>query len=208
MNHQNRVNVSFILKISLFFIVTGLPGCNTIQLEQPFPANLPGMIYDNYNNPVAGAEIYLINNLSEEEKIFSDIDGRFLLTDLPAGEWDINVSRKNYETVNIHFNFTDPKQVLYIKISSIRFYKNQIEAKLKIHAFDEVENLLNKAKKISPADPILLYLSAIYYFLTGSNEEALSEAESIGRQGINSSGLNSFIMSVRAAINTAGENEN
>ncbi len=65
------------LLFSLSIILTLFIGCTTTK-EDPFPANLLGIIFDNYNNPVSGAIISIEENIT----ISSDIDGRFILPNL------------------------------------------------------------------------------------------------------------------------------
>ncbi len=157
----------------IIIIVLLITGCVTVKNET-FPANLPGMIYDDFNNPVDGADILLKNGDSQKTGINStynsDIDGRFLLPNLDPGNYTVTISREGFESQELSFRYNDPKQVLYIKLTSLRFLKQSIENALYAMEWEEAARFYDRAVEIDSEDPVLAYLNALALFNQGKQE--------------------------------------
>ncbi len=190
----------------LFFSILVLTGCATVD-ESPFPSNLPGMIYDDFNNPVDGADITLERTDAPEEQsesepesevIFtSDIDGRFLLPNLNPGRYRVTISREDYETQELLFKYNDPMQVLYIKLTSLRFLRQEIENNIDQREWDNAALLLEKADGINPRDPVVNYLRALWLFRQDKPgaEEILLE---LRNNGIKTGGIDGLLEKIRS----------
>jgi len=155
------------LPLILLIFIIFLSGCSTIPQER-FPSGLMGMIYDDFNNPVDAVQI----QLTFDQSFSSDIDGRFLLPDLQKETYTITVAKEGYESQTITFLFNDPKQVLYIKMTSLKYLKNEIENRMQKREWAECSSLIDRAKAIDEDDPVLLYLIAVYQYRTGNPGES------------------------------------
>ena len=154
--------------ITVSILIVLLTGCATVE-ETGFPSHLMGIIFDNYNNPVTGASIIL----EDGDILTSDIDGRFIIPDLTPQTYKLQLSKPNYETVYVEINFLDPKQVLYVKMSSITYLKEQIEACIKSKDWEKADKLIERAFLIDEDDPVLIYLASIYCLNIGDYTKAL-----------------------------------
>jgi len=173
-----------LLGVSIFLLLFLLSSCATIE-EPPFPANLLGVIYDNYNNPVSGASI----TMEDGRALSSDIDGRFVLPALNKQEYKIIVSKKGFEPVDVELDFFDPKQVLYIKLSSITYFKEEIEKSLKSKDWEKADRMITRAFKIDEKDPVLLYLAAIYSLEVDKYNQCLGYLNSLGEIGYSTAAI-------------------
>ncbi len=148
--------------IIVLILISVLIGCASAP-ENFFPENLAGIIFDNYNNPVTGALV----TVNSDKTFTSDIDGRFIIADLDAGKYHISITKAGFETIETDIDFLDPKQVMYLKMSSLSFFKSEIEADIKKRDYVKAQQQLDRAFKIAEADPVLIYLAAVCSFYQG-----------------------------------------
>ena len=170
-----------IILISVFLI---LPGCVSKPLDH-FPANLLGMIYDDFNNPVDSVLI----QLGPKDIFTSDLDGRFLLPSLNQEIYTITISKEGFEDQEIIFPFNDPMQILYIKMTSLRFLKEEIERNIHSREWGKCEVLIDRAFKLDDNDPVLIYLTAVYYYQINDIIKVKEFLRELSELGYHSSGI-------------------
>ena len=164
----------FCLCLSFLFFLS----CATKNPRDFESAPLYGMVYD-YDNQTCTDVLIRVN---EEHETKSDINGRFVVTDLSRGNHQITAIKEGYETLTFSFNFTTRSQVLYIRMISFYQLLKNIEKELEAKNWYEVESLLERAEKIKTDDPIEQYLKAVYLNQTGQHDEAIQILRSILNQ--------------------------
>ncbi len=142
-------------------------GCASTP-ENFFPANLAGIIFDNYSSPIAGATV----TVDSDKEYTTDIDGRFIIPELKEGQYQISITKPGFETIETEIDFFDPKQVLYLKMSSMAYFRNEIESNIKKRDYEKAEKLLSRAFKIDEDDPVLYYLAAVCSYYEGRYSES------------------------------------
>ena len=170
--------------MALAVMLLALGGCASRRTAF-FPVELMGMIYDNYNNTVDGAEVTIAGG----EAIISDIDGRFLLPSLEQGEYDLVASKEGFEEQRITLKVIDPKQVLYIKMTSLNYLKAELETALQKREDTKSREFLGRALALDEDNPALLYLGAIYHFQRKEMTPAMGYLENLTELGYSSEGI-------------------
>ena len=84
--------------------------CETTPPTDFESAALLGMIYSVTNRPVPNMAI----ELDGQRTIRSDIEGRFIFTEVKKGEHTIVAAVDDYEPITYSFGFTDRTQVLHL----------------------------------------------------------------------------------------------
>jgi tetratricopeptide (TPR) repeat protein len=136
------------------------------------------MIYDYENTPVSGVTIYL-NRIKIAD---SDIQGRFILEKMKKGQHRIRLVKRGYEEFNEVFRY-DPMQVLYFKIINASQLLVLAETALNNAEFAAAENYLNRALRLEPNRPDILFLKSINFYLQNRNEEAAAILENMIKSG-------------------------
>ncbi|WP_020614486.1 carboxypeptidase regulatory-like domain-containing protein [Sediminispirochaeta bajacaliforniensis] len=176
-----------LFRLALISLIA-LSGCSSTAkpVAESFPANLMGIIFDDYNNPVEGASVILEGR---EVPYNSDIDGRFLLPKLNARSYSLTITKKGFETKHIDFDFFDPKQVLYLKLSSLTFFKEEIESGIAAKDWEKAATFIDKAMLVDNSDPVLLYLVSIYQFYMKEYDACAKTLSDIQKEGYTSSAI-------------------
>ena len=158
--------ISLSLALLLFFSCATRKPQNLSDFES---APMYGMVYD-YENQACADTLIIIN---EERETRSDINGRFIITDLLRGNHQITAKKEGYETISFSLYFTNRSQVLYIRMISFYQLLKNIENEIEAQNWYEVELLMARAEKIKTDDPIQQYLKAVYMNQTGQPENAI-----------------------------------
>jgi tetratricopeptide (TPR) repeat protein len=168
--------------VALLLLATGLflPLSSCLSRPSNQPASLEeypmqGMVYDDDNQPSAGAWIYYDGQKGPQ----TDIRGRFVLYGLARGVHRIEVRKDGYEPVDTTVEFVDRSQVLYLKVISLPQLLRRLEQALEDRSIQKAEELLRRAELIAAEDPVLLYLRAVYQLETGRAQEALKSLERV-----------------------------
>ncbi len=145
--------------------------------ETPVPPLPPlnGMIYDQDNLPVSNA----IVEIDGERKSISDVNGRFALFDLIPGKYLLSVRGEDYESASVHIEYSDPTQIVYVKLFSADQLLSVAEKAIETRDWQSAEEYLNRATAIRPNDTSALYLHAVLDFRQGKAKEALATLESL-----------------------------
>jgi hypothetical protein len=145
----------------------GLASCAT----NPFPQKLPpinGMIYDYDNIPVTTASV----EVDGKKVTSSDVNGRFALSDFLPGQYTIKVQKNGYETTQITIDYTDPTQILYVKMFSVVQLLQLAEKAFERRDWQNTESLLHRAELIDGHNVPLRFLQAALNFRRGNDEQA------------------------------------
>ncbi len=95
--------------LCLFLLLTsvGISGCGeTFTEETASGLRIVGTVKDAEGNPIAGAKVLLLG--SGIESVVTDSDGEFRIEDVPAGSYNIEVTKSGYkdvlETIEVSVN--------------------------------------------------------------------------------------------------------
>lgn len=143
-------------------------------------ADLHGMIYDHHNQVCSGVLV----SVDKSAGLFSDINGRFTLPNLPKGKHEIQLKKEGYEDACFTVDFQSRTQILYLRIFSFDQILELAEEALKQGKIAGAEEYLIRAEKIKAGDPLLLYLKAVIALKRNQPEEALQLLLSILDQAI------------------------
>lgn len=174
----------------IYIIITLLllAACQTGRRETNW--DLLGMIYDHYNNPVQGVEL----SINGEASVSSDIAGRFLIPNVAAGPHLISLTHADYEYVEVEVQFSDPKQVLYVKLHSLDSLLEKVEEALDGNRDIHAAEFLDRAARIDADNPLLRFYRAILHYRNAETEPALTILRALEEEGFQNSGVRSFIL--------------
>jgi tetratricopeptide (TPR) repeat protein len=128
------------------------------------------MIYDGDNRPVREVKVYVGRKLSAE----SDIHGHFALAGLKTGRnYRIKALRDNYEEAMLDIRYTDPKNVLYLNMSSRDQLLGRAEQALREGDWALAASYLTRAGALDAEYSPTQYLWAALAFRRGEYNEAL-----------------------------------
>ncbi|RPJ06949.1 MAG: hypothetical protein EHM28_08880 [Spirochaetaceae bacterium] len=156
-------------------------GCGSYDTNEAIftQAHLEGMIYDNHNNPCAGARISADNGPA----FVSDVNGRFTLYNLSRGIHEIAVVKKEYETSSFSVEFLSRTQVLYVKMFSQSQLLELAETALDGRKLGEADEFLKRAEAIDKEVPVLLYLKSVLELKRDNYDDALSLLKQLVQMG-------------------------
>ncbi len=142
-------------------------------------APLLGMVYDERNEPCAGARILVDGKAGPS----TDLSGRFALPDVAAGAHRIVVDKAGYERLDVAVDFFDKNQVLYLKVTSLDQLLARLEEALAGRRLADAEGLLARAEAVNAAQTDVRYLKAVYLLKSGRPGEAAELLEALVAQG-------------------------
>ncbi|MBN1697772.1 MAG: hypothetical protein JW881_09675 [Spirochaetales bacterium] len=163
-----KYGVIGIFLLSLLVILNGCPSGPPVA-DNFISSPLNGKIFDHDNLP-CGDVVITVDNFT---KVKSDINGRFVIPDLTRGTHQLVCRKESYEEITIDYNFLNQNDVLWIKMISLEQLIRQIDDKFFNNKWDETNDLFERAAKIDPDDPVLLYLTSVLYLHNGWVENAL-----------------------------------
>ncbi len=159
----------YILVISLLFIT----GCKSTKQVLPV---VQGMIYDGDNEAVSDVEIYLNNR----KNAISDIYGHFTLAGLDEGkQYELKAKKKGYEEKYFSFSYTNPSQVIYLRMYSSRELINLAESMVEQKKYNDAETYLIRAEQAGGSYLSVNYLRAVICVLKSDYDTALKYANDI-----------------------------
>lgn len=162
---------------SIIFCLFFVSGCKTTKTVLPV---IQGMIYDGNNESVSDVEIFISN----KKTAISDIYGHFTLSALEVGKtYELNAKKKGYEEVSINFSYTNPSQVIYLRMYSASELINLAENMVGQKKYKEAQALLNRAEEADGSYLSINYLRAIMCVLNNDYENALKITNEIVAAG-------------------------
>ena len=139
------------------------------------------MIYD-YENVAVGEVRVKVNG---RELVKSDVQGRFILDFRNKGEYEIELSKKGYETLTQKFEY-DPMAVLYFKMITAEQLVVLAEEELDKSCYKEAEEYLERAYKLEPLREDIMYLRSISLVLQEKYIEAKKALSELKEKGYRS----------------------
>lgn len=176
----------YVFIICLFF----LTACQTTKQKLPV---VQGMIYDGGNEAVSDVEIFI-----DSQKIaISDIYGHFSLFDMELNkQYELIAKKKGYEEKNFSFTYTNPSQVIYLRMYSagelIKLSEDMVEQK----KYEDAETYLVRAELAGGSYLSVNYLRAVIRVLKADYDNALKITNDILAAGY----VNSYIYILLADI--------
>lgn len=168
------------MKKLMFFIVLviiTITGCRSTKTIVP---SVHGMIYDGNNEAVSDVEIYI----NDKKNSTSDIYGHFSLSDLEKDvDYNLKASKEGYEDVYISFSYSNPSQVIYLRIHSVTELLYMAENLVEQRKITEAKDVLNRAEKANGSYLSINYLRAVIDYLNGDYKESLVKAQNLIEAG-------------------------
>ena len=160
-----RVLVFYLLFI--LFSISALSCNNTKGRIVTGGGIMYAMIYDHDNIPVSG----VIVKVNGKEIVKSDVHGRFILDFKKIGEYEIELSKKGYETLIQKFEYT-PLDVLYFKLITAEQLVALAEEELDKFCYEEAEKYLQRASILGPLRGEIIFLRSVNFVLQDKYIEA------------------------------------
>jgi hypothetical protein len=119
-----------------------------------------GMIYDFTNRPISNYTIHI----GEKYWSTTDINGRFLISNVPVGEYIINGEGNGYESYQGDVLVKDREQIIYIRVPSFSQLLDLVDLALSKNQLDEAENYIWRANLAGGfTTELLFYMAVIKY---------------------------------------------
>jgi hypothetical protein len=164
--------------LAVLFILS----CATQEARDGFSfdnATLFGMVYDENNQPCAGARI----TVDGQAGPLTDIRGRFVMPSLSRGDHDVVAHKEGYEALSARFSFLNRGDVIYLRMVSFDQLLTRVENALDDRRWDEAEAILQRAAKLSAGDTVMLYLKAIQAYKKDRFGDAAAGLQAILENG-------------------------
>lgn len=146
-----------VLPLCLFIVL--LVSCKTVPKNDGNLLN--GMIYDEENEPVANAMIFI----DGEYLTSSDVAGHFILNkNFKGNNIKILCSKKGYEDVGIECELLSVPQLVYIKMSSFYQLLSLAEREILDNRIEDAKQTLERAEAVNPEQITTRYLRAICFY--------------------------------------------
>jgi len=144
-------------------------------------APLMGMVYSSRSIPCVGAVLQV------DEKVYTaDINGRFVIPNLKRGKHQIEVSKEGYEPEIISLDFSDRRQILYVRLISNESLLDWAEESLDELRWSESEDLIMRSLAIEPDNTRALTLLGALYYRMERFEDSLKQWERLIERGYRS----------------------
>lgn len=152
----------------VILLISIVYSCNSINLDNFNLSNsLIGIVYDDNNEPIKNAKLHFKrSDKSEDYIIYTDIDGRFFIPELPFSEYIIVVTSKETLETTIIFDHFDVENVLIIQMSTFDNQLDLLKESLQVNEYKKSAQIINKIKNHYKTDIIFIYLEAFYYYKT------------------------------------------
>jgi len=133
---------------------------------------LYGMVYDDDNSPVAGAEVLI----DGKAKTKSDVNGRFVLTALKFGQYAVVVKKDYFEPARLDLDYSSATQVLYVKLVSEEELLAAADKDIAAREWAKADDHVARALALKRDDPAALFLSAVIACRRGDSPDAAGAA--------------------------------
>jgi len=177
-----------------------LSACATQQKRDPLSfdkAPLFGMIYDEENQPCAGARLFVDGGEGKGETgLVTDIRGRFVLPDLTRGVHDVVAKKEGYEELSTKIAFLNRTDALFLRMVSFGQLLTNAEKAIEARKWEQAQELLGRAGKLDSGDSVLLYLQAVMAYRTADYPAAVGYLNNILDEGIHEPSVYLFIADI------------
>jgi hypothetical protein len=163
-----------------------------------------GMIYDFSNKPISNCTV----QIGEKHQAVSDINGRFIIPNVPAGDYTIIAIKEGYEAYHGNILVGDNKQIVYLRIPSpIQLLELADEALSKNH-IREATVFVDRAISIGEWTTELFFYAAVVSFRQQKYHEAKEFLVEAKRQGANDIYIDFFIQDLNKLLEVEHETSN
>ncbi len=162
--------------------------------------HLTGTVTDTESNPLAGVDIILQHQrTSRNYRVKTDKNGRYVLSGLPHGRYQVTVRKEGYETRTFEWDFSAPQERMQkvemetiilasgerLKaLASLKELKKSVEevmGKINQNQLDEALRMLQELVEKYPEDSNVHYLLGVTLGRLHRYEEAVVELEKVIR---------------------------
>ena len=170
-------------------------GANDGRAFQKAP--LFGMMYDEENQPCAGAKLAVDGATSEKDTgLVTDIRGRFMLPALSRGEHSLVASKEGYEPLTVKILFLNSTDVLFLRMVSFGQLLGKAEKALEDRKWADAESFLARAEKLDAGDSVLNFLRAVKAYRTQKFSEAVDLLNGLLAKGVNEPSIYLFLADI------------
>jgi tetratricopeptide (TPR) repeat protein len=152
-----------------------------------------GMVYDFSNRPVANCEI----SLGGKYKSSTDINGRFSLPKVRAGNYTITGYKKNFENYSDEVVIKDKGQIIYIRTPSQNQLLNLADESLLANNLAAAEEMVERARQIDQNNIEMLFYYATVKFRQHEYGRAISFLETAKDLGSKDLYIDKFLTVLR-----------
>ncbi|MGQ9801898.1 MAG: tetratricopeptide repeat protein [Candidatus Saccharicenans sp.] len=177
----------FLLSLGFFLLLSQAQG-------QYREYHLFGLVVDTENNPLAGVDIFLQDmNTSRNYRVRTDKGGKYVLSGLPHGRYQVTVKKEGYETRTFEWDFSQPQERMQkvemetiilasgekLKtLASLKELKAAVEEVMQKIQRNELESALSQLRELVekyPEDSNVHYLLGVTLGRMQRYEEAIPE---------------------------------
>ncbi|CAD7837555.1 hypothetical protein S1OALGB6SA_870 [Olavius algarvensis spirochete endosymbiont] len=143
-------------------------------------ATLMGMVYNSRSSPCVGAAL----RVDDEKGVYtSDINGRFVIPKLKRGRHLIHISNDGHEPEVVTLNFSDRRQILYIRLTSNESLLDWAEEALDELRWEEAEDFIMRSLAVEPEGTRAITLLGALYYRTEEFEDSLKQWQLLIEKG-------------------------
>lgn len=164
--------ISIIFISLIFTCCAGTPGV----LDETHKGNFLGMIYDARSRPCGMATITIsLKDKKSKKTVQSDINGRFVFTNIAGGTYNVTAEKSGYETITSEIEFNRRTQLLYIRITSQETLLDEVEKHLKNLEWNKAKTTLERAASVDQNDSRYILLHGVFLQKKGDHQAAIIE---------------------------------
>ncbi|MDR3304007.1 MAG: carboxypeptidase regulatory-like domain-containing protein [Treponema sp.] len=165
-------------RYALWFAFYALCLCSCASVKGIKIPVLYGMIYDQENKAVNGANIYLNGKYVAS----SDINGHFALNNINTQKhYSLLINKVDYEELNLDLMHADPSLVLYVQMSSSEQLIARAEAAFRSRDWGELDTFLSRAENAGGDALSIGYLRALQAFYNNDYSGAMAVLEDLSK---------------------------
>ncbi len=156
--------------------------------------HLFGIVVDTESNPLAGVDIFLQDlNTSRNYRVKTDKSGKYVLSGLPHGRYQVTVKKDGYETRTFEWDFSQPQERMQkvemetiilastekLKmLTTLKELKQAVAEVMEMINRNDLETALSRLQELAaryPDDPNIHYLLGVTLGRLHRYEEAIPE---------------------------------
>jgi tetratricopeptide (TPR) repeat protein len=163
-------------------------GCKTAGFGYKV-VDVNGMVYDFSNRPISNYAV----GLGEKREAVTDINGRFVITRVPVGTYEIRGEKDGYESYQGSIDITGRGQIVYIRVPSQNELLELADEALGKNRIDRAESYVQRAYQVSPESTELLFYYATVMFRQKRYDEAIAYLQKARENGSKDIYLEKFL---------------
>jgi tetratricopeptide (TPR) repeat protein len=160
------------------------------------------MVYDFGNRPISNCNVHL----DDRHWVETDINGRFSIAKVPAGDYKIQITKKGYETYTGKVHINDKQQVVYIRTPSLQQLLDLADNALERNNPEEALAYIQRALSINNMTTELLFYAAVVEFRLGYIREAADLLQEIKSSGVRDIYIERFLQDIQNFEGVKNEN--